>query len=70
MLCQHLCFGYLDVFDVVKLTSMKFNLVVMWNCTTLTATITVCSCREVCVLFLAISLTDYLMFRVIHVVFD
>ena len=29
---------YLDVFDVDKFTSMKFNLVVMWNCTTLTAT--------------------------------
>ena len=35
---------YLDVFDVDKFTSMKFNLVVMWNCTTLTATTTVCIC--------------------------
>ena len=48
----------------------------MWNGITLTATTTVCNCfsgaveRCVCVLLLAISLTDYLMLRVIHVVLD
>ena len=35
---------FLVVFDVDKFTSMKFILVVMWNCTTLTATTTVCNC--------------------------
>ena len=28
----------------INFASMKFNLVVMWNCTTLTATTTVCIC--------------------------
>ena len=35
---------FLAVFDVDKFTSMKFILVVMWNCTTLTVTTTVCNC--------------------------
>ena len=35
---------YLDVFDVDKSTSMKLNLIVMWNCTSLAATTTVCNC--------------------------
>ena len=72
-LCRNFFCRYLDVCDVDKLTRVKLSLVVMWNCTTLTTTTGTTFCNsfleavERCILLLAVSLTDRLMFRMINV---